>query len=175
MASENLPAGWKHATSKSQPGRRFYYNSKFKISVWEHPQHFERQPIDVKIKNTIVLRRENYNFCLDTNVLIHHMSFVEWVVDLCVELKRSYVNVPYKVWEELDGVHKYGNDAEVKECARKAMKKVEKWMTNKDPVFLESKSDFDKVRGFLCLPVENVRCLFCDVQRQFSAVGKRFS
>lgn len=146
MASENLPPGWKHAKSKNpnHAGRRFYYNSKFKISVWEHPQHFERQPIDVKIKNTIVLRRENYNFCLDTNVLIHHLSFVEWVVDLCVELKRSYVNVPYKVWEELDGVHKYGNDGEVRECARKAMKKVEKWMTNKAPVFLESKSDFDK-------------------------------
>jgi len=143
MSSDNLPPGWKHATSKSN-GKRFYYNSKFKISVWENPHHFEGQPIEVKIKRTIEIRKENYNFCLDTNVLIHHLSFVEWVIDLCQELKRSYVNVPYKVWQELDRVHKCNHDEDTRDLARKAMKKVEGLMKIKVPIFLESKSDFDK-------------------------------
>ena len=93
MASENLPPGWKHAKSKSKPGRRFYYNSKFKISVWEHPQHFERQPIDMKIANIIQLRQKNFNFCLDTNALIHHLSFVEWVVDEAVSSELELTGV----------------------------------------------------------------------------------
>ena len=147
MASD-LPLGWKLAHSKKN-GRPFYYNPKFKISVWEHPQYFERQEIDRKIKNTIVLRNENYNFCLDTNVLIHHLAFVDWVLDLCNDLKRSYVNVPYKVWEELDNVHKYAHEEETRELARKAMKRVEKWMSLKDSkLFMESKSDFDKARAY---------------------------
>ena len=100
-------------------------------------------------KNTIVLRNENYNFCLDTNVLIHHLAFVDWVLDLCNDLKSSYVNVPYKVWEELDNVHKSAHKRETRELARKAMKRVEKWMSLKDSkLFMESKSDFDKARAY---------------------------
>ena len=58
---------------------------------------YKEKTIEEKI-NLLLLGRKVYNhFCIDTNILIHDLDFVSYLVNL----PRSWVYIPYFVMQEL--------------------------------------------------------------------------
>lgn len=104
--------------------------------------------VDEKVDLLLQGRKVYNHFCVDTNVFLHDLWFVEYLVDR----PRSWVYIPYYVLNELDHQTKGRTPEhtdEVKKAARRATKQIDEWLKERK-VMSESvdKSIANLARGF---------------------------
>ena len=70
-------------------------------------------------------------FCLDTNIFLHQLDFVDYLIGL----PNCMVWVPYLVLQEIEFQMKGNCGPEVEKKAKRANAKMEKWFKEKKKVF----------------------------------------
>lgn len=146
-SEEVLPRGWERFFSEKK-GQHYFFNRATGEAMWEHPCDHDDKTVDEKVDLLLQGRKVYNHFCVDTNVFLHDLWFVEYLVDR----PRSWVYIPYYVLNELDHQTKGRTPEhtdEVKKAARRATKQIDEWLKERK-VMSESvdKSIANLARGF---------------------------